>query len=573
MLGRPHGIASQMPQQEVVREPGPPRDGTGAEAVAAAMAAAGVERLFGVPGGGSSLDLVAAAAARGIPFVLARQETAAVLMAATTAELSGRPGAVLVTRGPGVGAAANGIAHASLDRAPVLLLADGFAGAERAFANHQWFDQGAMLAPVTKARAQAVEPGGAVGVVAATLLASAMAAPRGPVLLELSAGAARGPAAGLPTAGIAAAGGPDAAALAAAQRVLRQARRPVVVAGLEATDPAACAALRRLVEALGCPALVTYKAKGVVPDAHPLFGGVFTGGAAEAPIIAAADCILLAGADPVEFIPQPWRYAAPVIDLGTAPRLVAYRAPVAALYGALGPALDALLAGGVGYGAWTTDEVAAHRHAWLARLANAPAGPPDPPGGGNRGLSPQVVVERTQAACRQTGANPRVAVDAGAHMFPATTFWQAARPGDLLISNGLATMGFALPAGIAAALHDPARGAIAFTGDGGLLMALGELATAAVLGVRLVVVVFNDATLSLIDIKKGERALPEGALNWPMADFAGVMRGLGGLGLTARTEVEYAAALDRALAADGPVLIDVAVDPDSYPAQIAALRG
>ena len=66
-------------------------------------------------------------------------------------------------------------------------------------------------------------------------------------------------------------------------------------------------------------------------------------------------------------------------------------------------------------------------------------------------------------------------------MFPCTTFWQAERPGDLLISNGLATMGFALPAGIAAALHDPGRGALAFTGDGGLLMALGELATATTL--------------------------------------------------------------------------------------------
>ena len=81
---------------------------------------------------------------------------------------------------------------------------------------------------------------------------------------------------------------------------------------------AACAALRRLAEALGCPALVTYKAKGVVPDAHPLFAGVFTGGVAEAPVLSEADLILLAGADPVEFIPQPWRYGAPVVEIGAA---------------------------------------------------------------------------------------------------------------------------------------------------------------------------------------------------------------------------------------------------------------
>jgi acetolactate synthase-1/2/3 large subunit len=158
-------------------------------------------------------------------------------------------------------------------------------------------------------------------------------------------------------------------------------------------------------------------------------------------------------------------------------------------------------------------------------------------------------------------------------MFPATTFWQCARPGDLLISNGLATMGFAVPAAIAAALHDPARGAIAFTGDGGMLMGLGELATAATLGVKLVVVVFNDATLSLIDIKKDQRDLPDGALGWPRADLAAAMRSMGGVGLTANSEAELAEAMAAACAATGPVLIDVTVDPSGYPAQIKALRG
>jgi acetolactate synthase-1/2/3 large subunit len=236
------------------------------------------------------------------------------------------------------------------------------------------------------------------------------------------------------------------------------------------------------------------------------------------------------------------------------------------MHGPLGPALDAL-AEGARASAWAAGEIADRRAAWLARVANGPTR------GGNRGLSPQAVVGLAQGACRRAGADPRVSVDAGAHMFPATSFWRASRPGDLLISNGLSTMGFALPAGIAAALHDPARGALAFTGDGGLLMALGELATAAALGARLVVVVFNDAALSLIGIKRGARALPEGALGWPRADFAAAMRAFGGLALRAATEEEYAAALDRALAAPGPALVDVLVDPDSYPAQIEALRG
>ena len=110
---------------------------TGAEMVVAALRQAGATRMFGVPGGGSSLDLMAAARAQGMAFHLARTEAGAAIMAGATAELTGAPCPVLVTRGPGVSAAANGMANASLERAPVILLADGFSLPDRDFASHQ----------------------------------------------------------------------------------------------------------------------------------------------------------------------------------------------------------------------------------------------------------------------------------------------------------------------------------------------------------------------------------------------------------------------------------------------------
>ena len=125
-------------------------DTTGADVLANSFHQAGVTRIFGVPGGGSSLDLIEAAKQAGIDFVLARHEMSAIVMAATTAELAGTPGVALCTRGPGVGNAANGMAQAALDRAPVVLVADGFSPSERAYATHQYFDHAAMLAPVTK---------------------------------------------------------------------------------------------------------------------------------------------------------------------------------------------------------------------------------------------------------------------------------------------------------------------------------------------------------------------------------------------------------------------------------------
>src|SRR5688572_20039597 len=84
----------------------------------------GVRRMFGVPGGGSSLVLIGAGAEQGVEFVLARTETGAAIMAAATAELTRAPGVVLTGLGPGVAAATNGVAHARLDRAPLVVITD-----------------------------------------------------------------------------------------------------------------------------------------------------------------------------------------------------------------------------------------------------------------------------------------------------------------------------------------------------------------------------------------------------------------------------------------------------------------
>ncbi len=116
-----------------------------AESTAAALARNGVQRMFGIPGGGSSLDLIDAARELGIDFVLARTEVAAAIMAAVTGELTGTPGVVLAGIGPGAASIANGIAYAHLERAPLLLFTDGPASSL-----HQSFDQNALFAPISK---------------------------------------------------------------------------------------------------------------------------------------------------------------------------------------------------------------------------------------------------------------------------------------------------------------------------------------------------------------------------------------------------------------------------------------
>src|SRR5947207_5748324 len=153
-----------------------------AGAIVAALARAGTRLMFGVPGGGPNLDVVGAAEAAGLRFVLAHGETAATIMAATSADLTGAPGAVVVTRGPGLASAVNGIAHAALDRLPVVVIADTVADAR---ISHQRIDQAALGRSVAKATVTVSGPPTAAGAVA-----TALAAPPGPGMANMDDGAA-----------------------------------------------------------------------------------------------------------------------------------------------------------------------------------------------------------------------------------------------------------------------------------------------------------------------------------------------------------------------------------------------
>ena len=122
-----------------------------AEQLAGALRGAGADLLYGVPGGGANLDMVGAAESAGCRFVLTHTETAAAIMAGVTAELTGQPSALVVTRGPGAASAVNGAAQALLDRQPIVVITDCVTIADRQRVSHQRLDQGAMMGAATKA--------------------------------------------------------------------------------------------------------------------------------------------------------------------------------------------------------------------------------------------------------------------------------------------------------------------------------------------------------------------------------------------------------------------------------------
>jgi len=553
-----------------------------ADAIVGALAEAGARLMFGVPGGGPNLDVVGAAATAGLRFVLAHGETAAAIMAATYADLTGRPGAVVVTRGPGLASAVNGIAHAALDRLPVVVIADTVAAADASRISHQRIDQAALGRSVAKA---AITVGRRhPGEVAARIVRMALAAPPGPVIANMDDSAPEDsatedsalkdsdpedsalkdsdPEDSDPPA-------PAAAGASLLAGALRAARRPVLLLGAGAIPRTA--AIRAALAGRGIPALHTYRARGVIPDSAAEAAGLVTGGTMEWPLLAAADLIIGLGVDEAEMIPAPWDYAARTI-LITEPAAstpstagsyftgaTAVRMPLARAAQVLAEAL----AEGPGHD-WPPDAGRAAKTDAAERLAAAAIASPGL-------LAPQQVVA-TVRAC--TPAETIATVDAGAHMLVAMPLWEVPEPRRLLVSSGLATMGYALPAAIAAALCAPRVPVVAFTGDGGLGMTLAEIETAVRLSLRVIVIVFNDAALSLIKLKQK----PAGhggdeAVSYHPVSFAAAATAMGAAAAAVTTEQGLATALADALRRPGPTVIDASVDPAGYLAVMELSRG
>ena len=530
-----------------------------AEQIVGAAARVGSTWAFGVPGGGSNLDIAGACDRHGIRFILTHTETAAALMAGVTGELTGAPGIALATRGPGAASAANGVANALLERAPMVLVTDCVTEEDRPRVSHQRFDQQAFFAPVALA---STAVNGLDSSLAESAVDATLVQPPGPVHLDVDPSATH-PARVSRT--------PSEQVIPGSLAdVLAEARHPVIVVGVGVVclPPDQMASVTSVINDLAArshvPVLTTYKARGVVPDGAEYTAGVITGATIERHVLHAADLIIGIGFDPVELLPTPWEYPAPLILTGEwalddadffGERLTATAVgPLQNLVETIASTLNSEWPEGTG------------RHFSLQLQEACRSGDRDT----QMGMHPADVVE---IVSDQVPSGAIATVDAGAHMLVAVPLFHVEDPHHMLVSSGYATMGFAVPAAIAASLVCPDRRVVAFTGDGGAGMVLGELETLARLGLPVVVVVFNDSLLSLIAVKQRpeDQGGPE-IVNYATTDFAMVAQGCGMRSWRARSSGELKEAMALALEYQGPSLIDVVVDPSSYSQIYAALR-
>ncbi len=524
-----------------------------ADLIVATLRAAGIARGFGIPSG-NVLPLMDAMRTGGVEFVLTSHEGAAGFAAEVTGRQTQRPGLAIATLGPGATNLATGVGSAFLDRSPMLAITCNLPTTQLGRRIQMGIDHHALFAPITKAT-MAI-PAGAVGETLAEAIRVALSEPAGPVHLDLPEDVATAPCREtVPEIPEGARLAPPAAAdLAAVRAALAAATRPVAVIGADARRLRDPAVLRRVVERHALPFAHTTMAKGLVSDDHPLSVGCIERACRQyqRDFLRRADLIVALGYDTIEVEYEAWIGDVPLVHVGLdAPDTDGSVALRAQATGDLDAALAALAALPPRANGWTSEALASHRAGFAAVLRPASAS-----------FAPHQAVDVVRRALPADGV---LAFDVGAHTHQIASQWSATGPRQFLITNGWSSMGFGLPAAIAAKLAAPDRPVVCLIGDGCFRMSCGELATAARLGLSLPVVVLDDAILGLIQVKQARRQMPAygtGLQDTPYGAPPPHYFGVPAVGV--RDAGELTAALHAALAAPGPTVIEAVVDPAHY---------
>jgi acetolactate synthase-1/2/3 large subunit len=530
---------------------------TCAEVLARTLREAGVTRMFGLPGG-EMLDFLEAARRAGIRFILTRHEATASFMADVTGQIQRRPGVCVATLGPGAVNMTLGVANAYLDRSPVVAITASLARASAPFATHQQLDLNAVYRPFTK---QAITLDGAdtEGKVHDALRVTR--APRmGPVHIALPSDVARAedrPSSAFPVDLDPRPIGPaPVAAVEEVAAAIAAARRPIVILGLDLDPRADVAAARAFVDRMDAPTFVTPKAKGLLPEDHPLFAGVCAGVAGDRVVLdlfERADLLVGVGFEPVES-DKLWHHTMPLVSVGPVSIAAGDFRPRAEAVGDVVTTLAALGRRPRMPHAWEPGTIARFR-ADLERVLRPAARP--------QGLSGY---ELTRALRALFPRDTILATDVGSIKSITSQAWTTYEPLRFFESNGLSAMGYSFPAAMAARLEFPERPVLCTIGDGGFGMTHAELETCVRERLHFVTVVYDDSALSLIDVAQQNRGYPTYGVRYGPVDFAVVAAGMGAWSRRVDTLDALESAVKEGLRVDRPVVIEAMVDPAEYAA-------
>ncbi|WP_346858639.1 thiamine pyrophosphate-binding protein [uncultured Draconibacterium sp.] len=519
----------------------------------------GVRFVFGVPSGNMIDYIEALRQENGIDFILVGHEATAAVMADVCGRLTGVSGVCFATFGPGATNLTTGVGGAFLDRSPLLAFTDEMTDellnrTVQMNINHQQ-----LFFPITKWTTRVTaENFGEIILKAAGIV---HAETPGPVHIGVPAGI------GLRKVGEArstidylrlekkrwspiVAGQIDKITV-----LLKKSKKPVLAVGLSAVRAGVKDLLIQLADKFQIPVVLTPMAKGMFPENHPLYAGVLFHALSDsvAETYRQAELVLGLGYDPVEFNYEDWMPNVPLIhfDSKEADVDTSQICEVLNVVGSIENSLEELLKMEMPVKKWEL-EMLQERKSRLSQKLRPEAG----------SFGPLAVIDELRTILPQEGI---LTVDVGAHLHLIGQQWQTPEPQKLLMTNGWSSMGFAIPAALAAKLCHPDLPVVAVMGDGGFLMTVGELATAKRLNLKIVFIVIYDNSLSLIRIKQSKKdfdnsygtelnELPEEPTN----HYFGVPV------IRVTDQKSYKEALKYAFEFDGPIVIEAVIDGSEY---------
>ena len=525
-----------------------------AEIVVEALERIGTRYVFGYPGGQNARFIEAMHGSK-TEFVLVTHEACAGFMADVYGRLTGKPGACLSTLGPGATNMTTGVGNAFLDRVPLLAFTAQMGKFWQGRTVQMHIDHQKLYAPITKGSV-VLE----TGKVFSTMKKAAeisLAEQPGPVHLDFPEDMADELSAEKP--------GDfflsphplppfDRQALKKAEALIRKAQYPIVAVGLTMNRAGATKELRDFVAKHRLPVVTTLMAKGQVAEEGSQLVGVV--GRARRDIVAGyykpADLVIAIGYDPVEFNYEDWvRKDLPIVHIDTVPADIAsgYSVPCQVI-GDIREILKSLSGLDRLQHRWDLEALRAHRQKLYRALT-----PPQ------ANFSPHHALLAMREILPADGI---LVADVGAHTHIIGQLWDARGPGNFLVSNGWSSMGFGIPAAIAAKLVLPERPVVACVGDGGFLMMVGEINTAVRLKLPVIFVVFRDCFLSLIKVKQSRKEYHRYGVELFGPEYASSDNLFGAKVVVARAEEEFRDALQRGLKGNAPLVIEAVVDPTEY---------
>ena len=517
-----------------------------------------VDYVFGIPG--AKIDGVFNELEdQGPELIVTRHEQNAAFMAQAIGRITGEPGVVIATSGPGASNLATGLVTATAEGDPVLAIAGQVKRSDLLKLTHQSMDNAALFQPITKYSAEIQDPE-TISEVIANAYRMAKSSKKGASFISIPQDVVDAPVQGniikpLSDPKLGSASADDIRYLA--ERI-REAKLPVLLVGMRGSSEKETLAIRQLVEKTALPVVETFQAAGVISrelEAH-FFGrvGLFRNQPGDM-LLKRSDLVIAIGYDPIEYEARNWNAEkdARIIVIDEAPAEIdPFMQPERELIGDISATLDLLT------GSLEPQQVSEDAKEYLASLQAKLTERDIVQSKGEAGiLHPLEVINTLQSKVTD---DMTVTVDVGSHYIWMARHFRSYEPRHLLFSNGMQTLGVALPWAISAALVRPNTQIVSVSGDGGFLFSAQDLETAVRKKLNIVHLIWNDGRYNMVEFQEKMKYQRASGVDFGPVDFVKYAEAFGAKGIRATSVEELEKALEEGFATEGPVIIDIPID-------------